>query len=1355
MRATHQSVQEHLSDTRSALARKDAHLARLNTELTTTTGAAEQTRAAHADELENLRVAHARSEGKFREFEAQLRQAQGELAIARSQRDERDAQLATRIAGKHTSHGQDGDTTVRMNKGGPTADTSVEGTSDRTGRATGSSSVHRKLAPRVQQRVRLYPRVRRSPAVGLPPPKRVRPQSRSVRPVHPVAMAEVSTGPEVEEQAERSGTPTSSPTRVVPATASDALKSTATADPDASTATAQTLSKQLAAIVQEHGAALRDLLQVDVAKAPAQVQDDSMGLHLDNTTEPQMIQDSAPSGSSLMCRFQDANEDSPHVSRFSSLDPLSALAQAHVARTSSPLHASSSGSLGLSQLPAQDDGMLDGSSGPDVNPKPEVPAGLSAPTTEGEHLASTSVEQATERAVTPTGSSAPTSASAPQPTGKLALRSLQSPARIPGGDRDREDEAIHADAETSTSDQELNLDQGSDAPSAPLFSPSSPMVVRSPELSTSRSLALRRSVHPRDRSHAPSASVDSSATSDTFGDPSSPSVLSSSVPATGQRNHRGSTHPGRSKRHRRSLKTTATTSYGSENVEPRRTRDHYGHATFLSRTSEGTTKESASSRSPLTESDLHNRLPSSPQTPRQQVLGTPPTVTTASTAGPPSTSATAGSAHDEAPSAPASSASRGWSVHNQASSSRGMTPRGSTPVPTASLPVPDAALAQLHALTPQESNLSSVPSFSIPRTPTNTPPSATPTQLAMEAITQAIIGMFMVKYTRLPRGIITLARSLSRGPAEDESGDDFGVIDASGSNDQVAPCPTTRHRNKWLERRHLRFIWLQPYTMTLYWSRGHPPQSPSQAASDAGQFKSAPIHAVRQEHAYDPDGALYGAPRIPGANDSFSLHNQSIVIVSSNGQELRLTAPSAEAHNTWLTALRFLVDRERMRARQVQDLPPLELPAAPSIGKLGASQPQVPTRGSSLPQQAPTLNPTPHLLTTPSPSRPSNDLSISEVSTSPKRWRMPWQRGSSSQSVTRPLSYAASPGVGVPSNVSSPEFVPPNRDPPQRRFSMLSPRLRTSTPVPEARPHTAMDLSPIDSDAATSFPDGPLSRSIPTPAEAGLHQHRQHRRHSSYWRPYSAQAISSEQMMRPAAAEAMIEEDDSGRSGLENVRVCCEGAHDVGHLCRKHATSTSTYSRHCASKRASSAMSMRRISLRASSALSMKRASGQHPTHQHRSSWSQDRYRSTFSLKMPDSQRNFSTQRSQRSPSPTSSAVPASPTTSFGTPTPTSPSTPVHRRIRRPNSTMSFSPSGPLGLRTTSPPSTLLERFPSLGAAGLRRSSASGFTHSRSSTTPDGGTRGTTMASNSPTYSASHPPLGGPIFELGPGYGEV
>lgn len=648
----------------------------------------------------------------------------------------------------------------------------------------------------------------------------------------------------------------------------------------------------------------------------------------------------------------------------------------------------------------------------------------------------------------------------------------------------------------------------------------------------------------------------------------------------------------------------------------------------------------------------------------------------------------------------------------------------------------------------------------------------------MEAITQTMIGMFMVKYTRLPRGIITLARSLSGGPAEDESGDEYGsVLDASRSNDQVAGRSNPRHRNKWLERRHLRFVWLQPYTMTLYWSRGHPPQSPPQAASDSGQSKSTPIHAVRQEHAYDPDGALYGAPRVSGANDSFSLHNQSIVIVSTNGQELRLTAPSAEAHNTWLTSLRFLVDRERVRARQVQDLPPLELPTVPSVGqKFGTSQPQVPSRGSSLAPQAATLNPTPQLLTTPSSSRPSNDLSTSQVSAaSPKRWRMLWQRGVSSQSVnTGPLSYAASPGVmGARSSIGSfSEFAPSNRDRPQRRFSMLSPQRRSSTiTVPDARPHTVMDVSPIDSVVATppTSTRGPLNGTIPTPTvEADLlQQDRHYRRYPPYWRPHSAQAISSEHV-RPTTAEAMIEEDDGSEqdSRLDNVRVCCEGAHDVGSLCRKHGdapcTSATHADQHRIFQRANSAMSMRRPSN--SSALSMvgHHPSNQHPAHQpHRFSWGQDRYRSTFSLKLSDLQRNVSTQRRSLGPSSHAHslrATSASPPRSSGTPIPTTPipSPPTNkRRTMRPNSTMSISPSGTLGVHaSTSPPSTLLERFPSLGAAGEPCGSYATTNPMGSSTAVTSNARGAAISSGSST-STSPPPLGGPIFKLGPGYHDV
>lgn len=605
--------------------------------------------------------------------------------------------------GSQTEHG--GASAVPMDEGGPTVNRSTAATADGTGWTTDSSSVRRKLGPRVQQRVRLYPRVRRSPAVGLPPLKRVRPQTSSARPVQPVTQVEASTGPEAQERSELSVPSTASPTITEPATAPDPLEFITTTDPDASTATAQTLSKQLSAIVHEHGAALRHLLQMDVANTLAHFKDDSKGLkHMDNAPESKTIRSRQPSGSSLTGQFQDANEDSPHVSHFSSLDLGSALPHAQVATTSSPSHVSSSGSLGLSQLPVPDDSNMDGGSNPDEGDPQlgEVSARLITPITEHEHSTSTGLESTTERAATPMEPSALTPAPAPQPANQVALRPLQSPAQISNGERYQQDEVIHADGEISTSERELELNQGSDTPSAPLCSPLPTVGVRSPELPTSRLLALRQTMHPRDRSRAPSALVDPSGTSSAYDHPSSPSVLSPSVSDTGWHTFRSNTRTCRSGRRPRSRKIITTIAHGPENVEPDKSWDQSGHATVLSRTSGGAAKERSLNRSPLVESNLYNRMSSSPQTTLRQVQATPPAVASDSLAGPPLTSTTAGSAHDEAPSAPTSSVSRAWSVQSQGSS-QGVAPRGSTPAPIANRLVPDAASAQLHAFAPQDS----------------------------------------------------------------------------------------------------------------------------------------------------------------------------------------------------------------------------------------------------------------------------------------------------------------------------------------------------------------------------------------------------------------------------------------------------------------------------------------------------------------------------------------------------------------------------------------------------------------------------------------------------------------------------
>ncbi|KAF8137557.1 coiled-coil protein [Boletus edulis] len=131
---------------------------------------------------------------------------------------------------------------------------------------------------------------------------------------------------------------------------------------------------------------------------------------------------------------------------------------------------------------------------------------------------------------------------------------------------------------------------------------------------------------------------------------------------------------------------------------------------------------------------------------------------------------------------------------------------------------------------------------------TDAPATDTTDPSIIHAITQTMIGEFLYKYTR---------RTIGKG---------YG------------------------EKRHKRFFWVHPYTKTLYWSSADPGSSNVSESS----AKSAYIEGVRS--VLDPN------PMPPG------LFQYSVVI-STAQREMKITAPTKERHDIWLSALKYLLAR--------------------------------------------------------------------------------------------------------------------------------------------------------------------------------------------------------------------------------------------------------------------------------------------------------------------------------------------------------------------------------------------------------------------------------------------------------------
>ena len=126
----------------------------------------------------------------------------------------------------------------------------------------------------------------------------------------------------------------------------------------------------------------------------------------------------------------------------------------------------------------------------------------------------------------------------------------------------------------------------------------------------------------------------------------------------------------------------------------------------------------------------------------------------------------------------------------------------------------------------------------------------------IQAITQTMIGEYLWKYTRKP----------GRGELSDS--------------------------------RHRRYVWVHPYTRTLFWSA----RGPLVPGKPEGSSKNLPIEAVRV--------VTDDNPMPPG------LHRKSLEIVTPE-RIIKLTATTGQRHETWFNAISYLLLRTSPEASGV------------------------------------------------------------------------------------------------------------------------------------------------------------------------------------------------------------------------------------------------------------------------------------------------------------------------------------------------------------------------------------------------------------------------------------------------------
>lgn len=272
--------------------------------------------------------------------------------------------------------------------------------------------------------------------------------------------------------------------------------------------------------------------------------------------------------------------------------------------------------------------------------------------------------------------------------------------------------------------------------------------------------------------------------------------------------------------------------------------------------------------------------------------------------------------------------------------------------------------------------------------------------------------------------------------------------------------------------RHQRYVWVHPYTRTLYWSTHDPQADGSQHNS-----KSIPIESVRE---VEDDN-----PYPPG------ICSKSLEIVTP-ARTVKFTAQTSQRHETWYNALRYLLLRTAPEDENGHDQ----------------------TEQTALDMN--TINPTLR-----SPARTQHNLRMSASSRNIRR--------SNSRTGTptsrRTNSVRASSSIRAPSLLSHPDAnsLRAKRNTSTSRLSSLF-HQHTHTHAGKAG---SFRTRRVRARPSTADMANPHSMSAETQARPSMDASM----HSSH--EYPASLLSAADL-----------------EGLENVRACCGGKHDVGSLCR-------------------------------------------------------------------------------------------------------------------------------------------------------------------------------------------------------------
>ncbi|KIW27200.1 uncharacterized protein PV07_06960 [Cladophialophora immunda] len=307
-------------------------------------------------------------------------------------------------------------------------------------------------------------------------------------------------------------------------------------------------------------------------------------------------------------------------------------------------------------------------------------------------------------------------------------------------------------------------------------------------------------------------------------------------------------------------------------------------------------------------------------------------------------------------------------------------------------------------------------------------------------------------------------------------------------------------RSEMSETRHRRYFWVHPYTKTLYWSD----QDPQTAGRSELRAKSVLIESV---HVVPDDN-----PMPPG------LHRKSLEVITP-GRRVRFTASTGQRHETWFNALNYLLLRGEENSQYAAGGNEITRDDLEEFNVNGAGY------GATL---------------IPSNSR----MSLSSYNS--RTTRGSHRNSGTQRQQLPPGAMAASSTTRVPQDSTASRTAPnstvrrsrveQSQEPDKDRTVRASSVSRFSRMLGSVTGRT-----PRVSEATVNTPTRPSG----TRSEGGS--------------IYDASVVSdgrkdsAEELRR----EMLRQEEAAWNGGLENVRACCDGKHDVSTLSHSHRHASS------------------------------------------------------------------------------------------------------------------------------------------------------------------------------------------------------